>query len=169
MSKVRECDRHGGSFSERAEGWAEGNLIIHRRFDDGSPNDERIAVDYCSNCVNILQGQTPENMYPDHYHHDESARKAIPRYDPEYTKQMERQSLFTPMDTPGKTPLPGDKIKDDRPGHGEMKTVLEPNRAGLACHCGVPTFGEHYHGYPPEHHYHEYQDTPGLPERELPA
>lgn len=141
MSKLRECDRHGGSFSERQEGWAEGNLIIHRRFEDGSPNDERIPVDYCGPCVRIIRGEKPDNLMPDHYHHEEPARRMLP-YDPEYTKQMERQTPFGPEDSP----RPGDKILDSR--DGSTKTVLQPEPEGTACRCGVPSFGEHYHSAP---------------------
>jgi hypothetical protein len=142
MSRLRECDRHGGSFSERDEGWAEGNLIIHRRYQDGSRNDESIKVDYCQACVKILQGNAPEGTTPDHYHHEETPRRAIP-YDPAYTAQMERQSLFdSPYSVDG--PRPGDKITDHR--DGSTKTVLQPEQPGIACVCGIPTFGEHYHG-----------------------
>jgi hypothetical protein len=159
MSKLRECDRHGGSFSEREEGWAEGNLVIHRRFDDGSPNDERRSVDFCRNCVNIMSGENPT---PNGNVHSGDAVSAYPKqlttsvdhggWQPNqgYIRQMEEQnhvgesSLF---DGDTGNPKPGDKVRDVVTG--QIMTVLEPQPHGLACYCGVPIFQEHYHGMRP--------------------
>lgn len=151
MSKLRECDRHGGPFSEREEGWAEGNIIIHRRYADGSANEERKSIDLCAQCVRVMNGEMPDERVPDHFDPFDSrpalaAGERHTPYDPDYTSQLEKQTLFDRSDVPGVTPVPGDKIRDGRPGYGDLKTVLEPQPHGLPCYCGVPMFGEHYHG-----------------------
>jgi hypothetical protein len=103
-----------------------------------------------------MSGVTPDNLMPDHYHPGATqangpAITAGPRADPGYLQQLEEQTLFDRSDfvTPGAIPVPGDKIRDDREGWGDLKTVLEPRPPGIECRCGVPTFGPHTHQYAP--------------------
>jgi hypothetical protein len=91
MSTLRECDRHGGSFSTREDGWAEGTLIVHRKYLDGSANDEHIKTDFCAACTTaMLAPVKPSAPGPE--------MPAI-RYDPEYTEWLQKKNGVG-VDTP---------------------------------------------------------------------
>lgn len=63
MSSCRMCDTCGTVFSERAEGWSNGEITINKKDPDtGRVRPETISVDKCPECTEQMTATPPRPM-----------------------------------------------------------------------------------------------------------
>ena len=92
MSKTRDCDKCGIRFNERNKPWAEGNLVIHDTYADGSQHNENLQIDLCNMCTQAMRsGEVVEMDKVSAYPKELTNREYGNPYDPEYTRTLERQ------------------------------------------------------------------------------
>ena len=86
---MTEC---GIRFNERHKPWAEGNLVIHDTYADGSQHNENLAIDLCNACTQAMRsGEAVEmdkvSAYPKELTTSQYGRDGT-LYDPGYTERQ---------------------------------------------------------------------------------